>query len=144
MGGGENGRFAEHVPPSVPPHFEEWLRQLSDCGRVLSQAGERLVALVEEMAQGAPAQTAWIAHGAENGGRPYLNGHTDPRRPHLTASEHASLALWARGLSYAQIAHERGVSAATIGEQLKNARGKLDATSTAEAVAKARELGLIE
>lgn len=70
-------------------------------------------------------------------------GDRHPALERLTPCERESLALYGHGLSYAEIAQERGVQPCTVSEQLKNARAKMEATSTREAVARARELGLI-
>jgi ATP/maltotriose-dependent transcriptional regulator MalT len=61
----------------------------------------------------------------------------------LTPREHEVLQLVARGRSNQQIAHELFISANTVRNHLVNICRRLDAASRMEAVAKARDLGLI-
>ncbi|MBW8906393.1 MAG: response regulator transcription factor [Betaproteobacteria bacterium] len=62
----------------------------------------------------------------------------------LTEREIEVLARLARGRSYAQAAHELGMSAHTIGSHVKNAYRKLEVHSAAAAVMRAVELRLLE
>ncbi|MDH3299921.1 MAG: helix-turn-helix transcriptional regulator [Acidimicrobiia bacterium] len=50
----------------------------------------------------------------------------------LTAAEHEVVALAARGLTYGEIARERGTSINTVSQQLRAARLKVGARNTAE------------
>ena len=67
------------------------------------------------------------------------------RRKHrrLTPREREVLSLQARGLLLKEIAHQTGRSLHTIEEQAANARRRLGARTTAEAVARALGAALI-
>ena len=62
----------------------------------------------------------------------------------LTAREAEVLRLIARGLTYAQVAEQLGMSAHTVTSHIKNAYRKLDVHSGPAAVMRAIELRLLE
>ena len=62
----------------------------------------------------------------------------------LTAREADVLRLIARGLTYAQVAEQLGMSAHTVTSHVKNAYRKLDVHSGPAAVMRAIELRLLE
>ena len=62
----------------------------------------------------------------------------------LTAREAEVLRLIARGLTYAQVAEQLGMSAHTVGSHIKNAYRKLDVHSAPAAVMRAVQLRLLE
>lgn len=62
----------------------------------------------------------------------------------LTAAESEVLSLIARGLTYAEIGHQRGVSIGTVQSQVKSVYGKLAVHSRTQAIRAAHSLGLID
>lgn len=62
----------------------------------------------------------------------------------LTPRERRVLSLVARGLSSTQIARELGVSVSTVRTHVEHARGRLGATTRAQAVLVARETGQLD
>jgi DNA-binding CsgD family transcriptional regulator len=66
-----------------------------------------------------------------------------PRPPALSTRERETLTLLAAGCSTNQMAQHMGVAAETVRNHVKRLLRRLDAHSRLEAVAKARELGLI-
>lgn len=61
----------------------------------------------------------------------------------LTAREVRVVYLLSRGLSYAAIARQLGISVHTVGTHIKNAYRKLSVGTDAAAVMRAAELGLL-
>jgi DNA-binding CsgD family transcriptional regulator len=61
----------------------------------------------------------------------------------LTARETRVVYLLSRGLSYAAIAQQLGISVHTVGSHIKNAYRKLSVGTAAAAVTRAAELGLL-
>jgi DNA-binding CsgD family transcriptional regulator len=61
----------------------------------------------------------------------------------LTAREVRVVYLLSRGLSYAAIARQLGISVHTVGSHIKNAYRKLSVSTAAAAVMRAAELGLL-
>jgi DNA-binding CsgD family transcriptional regulator len=61
----------------------------------------------------------------------------------LTAREVRVVYLLSRGLSYAAIARQLGISVHTVGSHIKNAYRKLSVCTAAAAVMRAAELGLL-
>ena len=68
-----------------------------------------------------------------------IDGHYEP----LTARETEVLTLMALGLPSRQIAARLGISYATVRSHIRSVGSKLGAHSKDEAIAKARELGVI-
>ena len=62
----------------------------------------------------------------------------------LSKREREVLGLLAEGASYAQVAQRLGISAHTVTSHVKNIYRKLGVRTAAEAVARARELKLLE
>jgi len=62
----------------------------------------------------------------------------------LSKREREVLRLLAEGASYAQVAQRLGISAHTVTSHVKNIYRKLGVRTAAEAVARARELKLLE
>lgn len=70
--------------------------------------------------------------------------HSASRPPDtLTGAELEALDMVRRGLRLKQIAHELGVTEGAIKQRLKNAKGKLNAKTSAQAAAQASKFGLI-
>ena len=65
------------------------------------------------------------------------------RAPSLSPRERETLTLLAAGHSTAQMAQEMGISKETVRNHVKGVLRRLDASSRVEAVAKARQVGLI-
>jgi DNA-binding CsgD family transcriptional regulator len=61
----------------------------------------------------------------------------------LTAREVRVVYLLSRGLSYAAIARQLGISVHTVGSHIKNAYRKLSVCTAASAVMRAAELGFL-
>lgn len=143
----EQGGVPTGAAEIAPQELEKWQRELMDLGRHLCQTGEQLITMVAEMTRGARvrSEAEWDDHEPVEGWRAmHRGGPSGLHMDLLTPSERATLALYGRGLSYDEIAHVRGVRPSTVSEQLKSARAKLDAASSAQAVAKARKLGLVD
>ena len=62
----------------------------------------------------------------------------------LSAREREVLRLLAEGASYAEVAQRLGISAHTVTSHVKNCYRKLGVRTAADAVARARELKLLE
>ena len=108
----------------------------------LPQYAGRLLATIE--AGGSPISPSIARHLIERL-RP------SPRRQdaaygdeHLSGRESEILALCAKGLRYAEIAHALGLSVHTVNAHLKSVYRKLMVNSRAEAVFEARRAGLLE
>ncbi|HKS71130.1 MAG TPA: LuxR C-terminal-related transcriptional regulator [Ktedonobacterales bacterium] len=108
------------------------LRELENIVRALRQLEERAVVALSALKQRARPQLLRSVEHASDG-----------PVPRLTRRESETLALYAQGVSFEDIARIQGVKLSTVREQTKSARAKLEVTTTAQAAAKARRLGLI-
>jgi DNA-binding CsgD family transcriptional regulator len=71
-------------------------------------------------------------------------GSQEPRGPELTPRQHEILFLLAEGVASKQIALRLSLSLSTVKNHIRLLLQRLHATSRLEAVAKARELGLLD
>ncbi len=112
-----------------------WVVQALDAGArgYLSKdaALDEIIAAIRTVARGG------VALSAEQLG--WLRGPAEP----LTEREREVLALLAQGQGDKEIAQRLGISAGTASKHVENIREKLGASSRGEAVARAREQGLI-
>lgn len=69
--------------------------------------------------------------------------HAKAPPTNLTAAEIEALRMIKEGKRLKQVAHELGVTEGAIKQRLKNAKGKLNAQTSAQAAAMASEFGLI-
>lgn len=108
----------------------------------LPQYAGRLLATIE--AGGSPISPSIARHLIERlrpSPRRQDAAHGDE---HLSGRESEILALCAKGLRYAEIAHALGLSVHTVNAHLKSVYRKLMVNSRAEAVFEARRAGLLE
>ena len=122
--GGFIRTFLDEAPAITP-----LLRAVATRGAAREYAGQLLAALAPS------AEVAALAP-------PLLHQHQPLAEP-LTERELEVLRLVAEGASNQEIADRAFIAINTVKKHLKNIFGKLDATSRTQAVARARELGLI-
>lgn len=108
------------------------LRELENIVHALHQLEERAIVAMGALKQSVRPQ---LLRGVENA--------SDSPAPRLTRRESETLTLYAQGVRFEDIARLQGVRISTVREQTKSARAKLEVTTTAQAAAKARRLGLI-
>ncbi len=90
--------------------------------------------------EASPLEVAQTLQGLASG---RLKSFTPPEVPELTAREHQVLSHLAQGLSAKQIAKELSLSPETVRDHIKRLYQKLEAKSRIEALANARNLGLL-
>lgn len=122
--GGFIRTFLDEAPAITP-----LLRAVARGGEAREYAGQLLAALAPSHDTIALAQPAPRAH--------------QPLAEPLTERELAVLRLVAEGASNQEIAARAFIAVNTVKKHLKNVFGKLDASSRTQAVARARELGLL-
>jgi DNA-binding NarL/FixJ family response regulator len=143
LGNSSVGKLCDEVVRGVAEGGEPLCRPGCARGLALGELGEQGEKSARICEQSARARIECARVGSEVHVLIEVPTKTDPTET-LTPRERSVLTLVAKGLSSREISRQLGISVATVRTHVEHARGRLGATTRAQAVLLARESGQLD